>query len=385
MKIAYVTGGDASDVRAWSGTLYFAAKALEAQGISLDYIGPLRMKYEPLLKVREGVHRYVLRHRRPRDHEPFVAKNYALQVMSRLRPEHDLVFGVGTIPISYLDCAKPIVVWTDATFAANLNFYPMLTNVSRKMIRYGNAMEEAALKRCELVIYSSDWAAESAVADYGIDRDRIAVVPFGSNMELELSLEEVRGAVARRSTEKCRLLFIGVEWQRKGGDRAIEIAARLNAAGLQTELDVVGLAPKEGSLPGFVNRLGFIDKASSQGQRDLQRLFMRSHFLLRPARADCSPIVLSEASAHAVPSLVSSVGGIPTLVREGVNGQVFAPDADPAEYCAFVSELFSQPGRYRQLAMSSFEEYRRRLNWRVAGATVRRLLEDTLADTARDR
>jgi glycosyltransferase involved in cell wall biosynthesis len=383
LRAAYVTSGDPSDIRAWSGTFHYIAKALAAQPISLDYLGPLQARYEALFKVREGSHRYLLRHRHPRDREPFIARHYARQVASRLRPEHDLVFAVGSIPISYLECEQPIVLWSDATFAQMVDFYPMYTNVSGETIRNGNAMEESALRRCRLLIYSSDWAAESAISDYGIDPARVAVVPLGSNMETELSRDEAEVAIAARANRTCRLLFIGVEWERKGGDRAVEIARELNAAGLETELDVVGSWPRGGRLPPFVNRLGFVDKGSPEGRRALRELLLAAHFLLLPARADCSPVVLNEAAAHALPALATGVVGIPTIVREDVNGKLFTRDASAAEYCASVLELFSDTQRYRRLALSSLVEYQQRLNWRVAGATVHRLVEDALESSPR--
>jgi hypothetical protein len=63
-----------------------------------------------------------------------------------------------------------------------------------------------------------------------------------------------------------------------------------------------------------------------------------------------------------------------------VNGKLFDSHAGAEEYCAYVLEVLTTPGRYRELALSSFEEYRRRLNWELSGATVRRLLEDVIGN-----
>lgn len=375
LNVAFVTDRDPADVKTWSGTFHYAAQALIAQSIAIDQIGPLERRYETPFKAKEAFFRYVLRRRHPREREPLIARHFARQVMSKLRPEHDLVFGVGTLALAYLECDQPIVAWTDATFARIVDFYPAYTNLSAAAIRNGNALEEAALKRCQLAIYASDWAAESAVQDYGLEPERVAVVPFGPNMEIDLSLEDAAAAVAARSPSTCQLLFIGAEWERKGGSRAIEVAAELNAAGLKTQLDLVGSTPPARSLPAFVTHHGFIDKSTATGQETLRRLLLESHFLLLPARAECFGVVLCEASAHAVPSLSTRVGGIPTAVRDDVNGKLFARDAGPKDYSGYILELFGEPDRYRQLALSSFEEYRSRLNWTVAGATVRRLLE----------
>lgn len=381
MKVAFVTTDDAADIKAWSGIFYYAAKALASQGIDVDPIGPLRMRYETLFKCKEGIFRYFLRRQHPRDREPLIAKLYARQVMAKLRQDHDLVFGVGTLAISYLECPQPIVVWSDATFASSVDFYPRHTKLSAESLRDGNFLEDAALRRCRRVIYSSDWAAESAIEDYGIERERVAVVPFGANLDRELSASEVQAAVAHRSDSICRLLFIGAEWERKGGPKAIAVAAELNASGLATELDVVGSWPSRGRLPTFVNRLGFIDKSTAAGQEELQRLLMRSHFLLLPSRADCTPVVLSEAAAHALPALTTSVGGIPTIVRDDVNGKLFALEADPSVYAAYVLDVVANPERYRQLALASFEEYQDRLNWTAAAAAVCRVIDDALRES----
>jgi glycosyltransferase involved in cell wall biosynthesis len=88
--------------------------------------------------------------------------------------------------------------------------------------------------------------------------------------------------------------------------------------------------------------------------------------------------VLNEAAAHALPALATSVGGIPTIIRNGANGRLFSADADAAEYAAYVIDTLSSQDGYRQLAQASFEEYRLRLNWEVAGKAVRRLVDDAL-------
>ena len=48
----------------------------------------------------------------------------------------------------------------------------------------------------------------------------------------------------------CKLLFIGSDWYRKGGDIAVEIAGSLNAMGLKTELTMLG-GHMAGDCPGF--------------------------------------------------------------------------------------------------------------------------------------
>jgi glycosyltransferase involved in cell wall biosynthesis len=165
------------------------------------------------------------------------------------------------------------------------------------------------------------------------------------------------------------------DWLRKGGDVAIHIASELNKKGLATELMVVGCEPvSEGPLPGFVRSLGYISSATAEGASRLGELFAGSHFFVMPSRAESYGYVFCEASSWGVPSLASDVGGIPTAVRNNVNGRTFAKDAPISDYCEYITDLFSNYARYKELALSSFREYQTRLNWDVAGRAVETLL-----------
>lgn len=374
IRTAYVTTQDPSDIRSWSGLDYYIAKTLSSQAFELDPLGPLETKYESLFKIKEAAFRVGLRCRHPRDREPTIAKHYARQIMTKLRSDHKLAFAVGTLAIPYLECTQPIAFWSDATWATMVDFYPVYSNLSAQSLENGHALEQAALAKSSLAIYSSEWAARSAIADYGLDPECVAVVPFGANMDGQLSDREAADVVARRDKRSCRLLFIGAEWERKGGPLAIELARELNEAGLATQIDVVGPWPARTNPPPFVRPFGFVDKSSPDGQALLRRLLLEAHFLVLPSRAEAYGVVLCEAAAHAVPVLATNVGGIPTIVREGVNGKLFDRDAGAECYAEFVRGVFGTAA-YRSLALSSLGEYRSRLNWNVAGARVRELVE----------
>jgi glycosyltransferase involved in cell wall biosynthesis len=239
----------------------------------------------------------------------------------------------------------------------------------------GHAYEKAALKKAALALYSSDWAARSAVDAYGIDPRKVAVVPFGPNLDTLPDAEQVTALVQGRDADVCRLLFIGVEWERKGGDIAIEAAQALNDAGVPTQLTVIGCRPPMSRLPEFVSSRGFISKTTESGCAQLRRIMGSSHFLIHPARAEAFGVVFAEAAAFAVPAIASEVGGIPTAIRNGRNGYLLPSDSDGEAYATLIKEIFDDRERYRDLAMSSFGEYETRLSWRTGAETVIRYVQ----------
>jgi glycosyltransferase involved in cell wall biosynthesis len=376
LKIAYVTTYDAHDPSKWSGLGYYIARSLEMAGCQLEYIGPLKEHFSAYFKAKTVVYRKFRQQAFQRDREPAILDGYARQVEKRLKnSDAQIIFSPGSVAIAHLETKLPIVFWSDATYAAVQEAYRWELPAVPISIERGHAMDQRTVDKASLCIYASDWAAQSAIERYHAEPGKVKVVPFGANIEESRTIEQVRGMISARSRDVCKLLFVGVGWERKGGDIAIDVARQMNEMGVKTELTIVGsIPPNTSSLPSFIKPLGFLNKSTPQGKAHFESLFAESHFLILPARAEAFGLVLCEANAFGLPALASNVGGIPTIVREGVNGRLFAPEGA----CAFAqgtAELFQDFNRYSKIAESSFREYQARLNWGVAGMNVRALLE----------
>jgi glycosyltransferase involved in cell wall biosynthesis len=376
VDLGYVTIYDSADVDSWSGLGYFIRRCLTTAGFQVEPIGPLATRRSAAINARRALHRYLDTKAYLPEREEFVGRQYARQVETLLdRTDIDVVLSLGTVPIAYLEVAQPVVFWTDATFAAMLSFYPGFTNLTRRSVKAGERMERNALERASLAIYASDWAAKSAVEHYGVDPAKVAVVPFGANIEADPTASEVSALIEARPSDHCRLLFIGVDWTRKGGEIAVRTAQELSRGGLPTELVVVGPEPSlHTDTKRFVRMEGFVDKRTESGRKRLESLLATSHFLMLPSRAECYGVALCEANAFGVPCLATNVGGIPSIIRTGVNGSLFELEDGPSAYAAFVRSQLADVDSYRRLAVSSYDEYQARLNWKASGRRVAALL-----------
>jgi glycosyltransferase involved in cell wall biosynthesis len=395
MRIAWVSVYNAQDPVSYGGRGYYAPLSLKRQSISVEYMGPFQLP-APLRLRRKLLHvrHHLLRENRftkpndrrwySRDDAPFIHKHYARQISSKLRELENVdvvCSGVNPCvqPVSYLDCKQPIVIWADTTYVSAIDFYPKYFRdcICPESIRDIIANETSLLNRCRLAIYSSEWGARNAIEYYKIDPARVKVVPFGANLECNRTLDDIKVLVNSRPRDNCRLLFVGTDWLRKGGNVAVQTASELNKAGLPTELTVVGCDPAVNEpLPDFVRCLGYISNATEGGSSFLSKLFGQSHFLIAPSLAESYGHVFCEASSFAVPSLATNVGGIPTVVRNNENGRLFPLGAGAAEYCEYVARLFDDYSQYEALALSSFHEYESSVNWNVAGKAVADLLAE---------
>ncbi len=386
MHITYISEYDCSDPDILSGTPYWIAKSLAREDIEVQ-----PMHITKPLKLLPPLEEFTFRCRQ------LWAKLYTrTHLVSDLLPRRgrflaetlkkpltnlktDAIFtSLSVSAAAYLETNIPIIYWTDAVFAALANFYPAFRQYDAETMWHGHIATNAALMNAKRVIFSSEWAARTAVEFYGIAKDKIRIVPFGANLDITHTLFDVNNMIKARSKKCIKLLFVGKLWYRKGGDIALAIATALHEAGQAVELTIVGGEPEVKRLPSFVNYQGFISKRTQQGLDKLHRLYQASHFLLLPTRADACPIAFAEANAFGLPCLTTYVGGIPTVVKDNINGMTFSLEAPVQQVCDYIVDVMQDDARYEALALSAFNEYETRLNWRVASSQVKKIIAEVI-------
>lgn len=364
MRIAFVSQLNTKDVHAWSGTPFFMVQALRASGHQVVEIGPLNVPLAFVIRLVRKAHSILTGKFYDINRNPLIAASFARQVSRQInKQKFDLILSPSSIPCTYLKTDIPTVFWTDATFAGMVDYYPGdFSRMSRLAIKHSNALEQRAIQTAALCLYTSDWAAESAMQNYRASTSKVKVVCFGANLNKVPNALEVESAINTRQTDICHLLFIGVDWKRKGGDLVIQTAIELNSRGLKVVVDIVGCDPV-GDVPDYVNCHGFISKSTEEGERRMHEIFLTSHYLFLPSNADCTPMVYAEASAYGVPSIARATGGVSTVVRNGVNGFAFPVDADHHDYAEYIYKEFLDTNAYRAAAIRAREFYESTLNW----------------------
>lgn len=380
MKMAYTTIFDAKNVHNWSGTPYHMSRAFAEQGIHVDYIGSLKRKLPPFFKVKQVFKKYLSDQRESPRFNIHAAKNFSAQVAERLEKiAADVIVSPLINPIAYLNCKQPIVLWTDALYAALIGFYSPFSAHSSASVAQGNTVTAECLSRCKLALFSSDWAARSAIELYGVHREKVKVIPFGANIDSYPNPEEMQHIIKKRARDKIKLLFLAKSWERKGGDVVLSVADALHKSGYPVELTIVGYQPPNlKPIPPYVQLLGFISKHTPDGKNRIQALLAETHFLFVPSRAEAYGIVFCEANAFGVPCLTTYVGGIGTIVKDNINGMTFALDASSKSYCDYIVNLMQDRNRYEELALSAYHTYQTRLNWQAATLQAKKLIEEII-------
>jgi len=284
----------------------------------------------------------------------------------------DVIFApAGSAILGHLQTRIPIVYLSDTTFKLMINYYNDFSNLIPSHIGLGDRMEGLSIQKSKQLVYPSQWAARSAVEDYKADNLIVNVVPFGANLDDEPSRLQALRCPER---DRCRLLFVGVNWDQKGGDIAFETLLELRRLGISAELTIVGCRPPQGLNHPNLRVFGFLNKNDAGERAQLDRLYREATFFILPTRAECFGIVACEASAYGLPVLETNTGGVPEIVREGINGFLFPLDARGDRYADKIRDIYENCDTYQQLRVSTREQFESRLNWDAWGKRMKDIL-----------
>jgi len=373
-KIAYLTSVDPLDKKSLSGTIYTILKVLEKDVGTVDVLGPVKIT-NALLRFLKRVN-YKLQRRYNFNHSLYYGRIYARIFEKKLKgKDYDFIFAQrSSVEICKLKTDIPIIYYTDTTFKLFYNYYEWFSNFMKISVKEGNIVEQLAINNSALTICSSQWAADSVIQHYHAKPENVFIIPFGPNVD-ELPGREM--LYTEKDRIVCKMLFIGIEWERKGGEIAFETLKELKKRGIKSRLTICGCKPPEEFQDEDLVVIPFLNK-NDKAQSDLfNQLLFENHFFILPTRAECFGVVFCEASAFGLPSITTDTGGIGSAVENGKNGFRLSLEARGDKYADVISEIFSDyDNKYLPLIKSTRDFYETRLSWKSWASSLNTILEN---------
>lgn len=304
------------------------------------------------------------------------ASQWAKYIKDNLQEGTDAIFSLGTTQVACLDTNIPLFIMVDGIFEQMRTFYDW-GKLSNSCLRDSNEVEQMALNRCTRIIACADETANYIKTYYKVSPSKVAVVPLGANLDSVPTPDEVEKLIEQRDINECHLLFVGVDWKRKGADIVLEVTKILHERGMKVVLHFCGLKKIPVDLPSFVINHGFLRKSVAEEFDLLLSLYKISHFLFVPSVAEAYGLVFCEASAYGLPSVTHRLGGMATIVKDGENGQLFKLGTKPEIFADYIETTFADKEVYKAFARNSRKRYDEALNWAVAGHSYMSIIRET--------
>ncbi len=197
----------------------------------------------------------------------------------------------------------------DVTLAAVREQYRALYNSSDSALDRLHAFQQQVYDQSNAVFAMGKYVRDSLVHDYRVAPHCAVAIGAGPNISLG-----ARSTVAASQ----KVLFVGTNWQRKGGPTLLAAFRRLRQKYPQAELEIVGCTP-EINEPG-VKVVGRVPR------EDLHRYFTQARLFALPTLLEAFGIVFVEALHFGLPIIGTNIGAVPEMVADGVNGFTVPPN-----------------------------------------------------------
>ncbi len=245
----------------------------------------------------------------------------------------------------------PHFIYTDHTHLENLK-YPAPTAIT-PVSRGWAELERSAYQNACMVFTMSSNISRSLVEQYGCPVDTVECVYAGSNVNVAASENIDSGRVGARN-----ILFVGVDWERKGGPILLDAFRSLRRSHPQASLTIVGCSPKINE-PG-VHVKGHVPLS------EVAKYYRSASIFCLPTLNEPFGIVFLEAFSYGLPIVATRLGAIPEIVLDGESGYLVKPQ-DVGELADRLNELLDSPARCAQFGLRGRQWVDERYSWEGTG------------------
>jgi glycosyltransferase involved in cell wall biosynthesis len=372
VRLLVLCAGDPDSERAFSGSARALIQALEARGCVAHKANVLGMTdpFKPgngLVRTLRRLDRFGIEDRY-RWSKLYCSRNSrrAERIAASVEGYNAcLMYGTSYLPRLNV----PTYCYFDATaaqvYAARAwEFADMREDRANRVIAY----QKDVFDMCTGIFPRTDWAGRSVAEDYGVAEEKITVAGAGSNYQIE--------PLAHGPYDRQTILFIGSEWERKGGPLIAEAFRIVRKNMPQARLVIIGCAPQI-DLPG-VEVVGRISKDAPGGLNRLMAHYSEASLFCIMSTFEPFGIVVIEAQQAGVPCVVPMRFAFTETVVDGETGRQVAGE-DPEHLAQVFLSMLRDPARLRMMGEAGQRFVAARWTWAEAARRIEERVQQDLA------
>jgi glycosyltransferase involved in cell wall biosynthesis len=176
------------------------------------------------------------------------------------------------------------------------------------------------------------------------------------------------------------IICVGHLFPAKGVDILIEAFDLIAAEFPRYSLDIIGAGQESDALRATVRKSGLTERVRFRGalrRDDVLALVAGARVFCLPSRREAFGLVLLEAMAARTPIVATRTGGIPEVVRDGVDALLVSPES-PTELADALRRIIRDPSLARQLAENALARYHAHFTASALTANYRTLFQGLL-------
>lgn len=364
-----LVGRDPFDRRSFSGISYYFFKECERQGLLQGAAGCELDGWRKWLYLAQSYHRQKVLWRM----RYYLSSRYRGQLTSILAaklPKDQRVNCLLQIGAMFdgsrlLQAGAYLTSYHDGNIAMRLRSPYGARGFDERRAQEALNYERAVAQQMDRVFVMGDYLADSFEKDLGVERRRIVNISHGAN------LDEIPQVDPQKDYSVQEVLFVGVEFERKGGRVLLAAFHRVRQRLPNAVLHVLGTKsepPSDLPLDG-VQWHGFKRKEVPEEAAVIESLYRRCCVFVLPSFYEPFGISVSEAMLYGIPPIITGDWGVAEKVIPGISGlHVKAGDEDGLSSALY--ELLSDPQKAAVFGAAARQRGLDHFTW---PAVVRRL------------
>lgn len=256
----------------------------------------------------------------------------------------------------------PNFIYTDHTTKTNLLYPDINPKQYMRSKRFIERSEIKTYQEATMIFTFGNLVAYSLLTQYHIPKTKVVAVYSGSNVTIDIDNH------LRKNFSK-NILFVGVEWERKGGEILLEVFKEVLKHHPDASLTIVGCNPKNIKIPNchIVGKIPL--------EKVVEYYKYASIFCL-PTMREPFGIVFVEAMNYKLPIIANNIGCLPDLVKNDYNGYLI--DNNIQAYTKAICELFEDPVKCQRFGENGYQYAQKRFNWEIVGNLMKQHITNAL-------
>jgi glycosyltransferase involved in cell wall biosynthesis len=292
----------------------------------------------------------------------FMGSSFFFKALSKIVRQHvakndyAFIFQTQSMCDSTNSKGIPFFIYTDHTNLFNQHYSfsnPVEFLHSKKYV----SLEKKAFENARAIFVMSENIQESLFTQYRIDSPKVKLVYVSTNTTIA---SDINPAKYRNKN----ILFVGKDWERKGGPLLVEAFKQVRASIPNATLTILGCSPKVG-----------IENCFESGEVSLDEVaqaYEKASVFCLPTQREPFGIVFLEAMFYRLPVITNRTGATPFIIEDGKSGYLL--NNTVAEYAQVLTDLLNNPQKCEAMGEQSLEIARRKYTWNNVGM----LMADTI-------
>lgn len=229
-------------------------------------------------------------------------------------------------------------------------------NLDEKSLQEKFQKQYQTIHQSEGIFTHSSYGADSIARDFDYPREKIFPIGAGASLQFKYGKEN---SVERY--RRANILFIGRDWERKGGPLAYSAFLLLREKIPHATLTIVG--PTE--QPVFGNGIifeGFLRKHKYFERRKLKKLYRNASLFCTPSVCETWGLVYVEAAASGLPVAGTDEWAMPDIVLNGKTG-VLVKERSAEKLAEAMYQILKSPQEAKKMGDAAMEYVDQVLDW----------------------